>query len=1165
MARIFISHSSRDNAAAMAVSEWLAEQGWNDLFLDLDPHRGLKAGERWQEALKHAAERCQLVLFLVSPAWHDSKWCVAEFLLAKQMNKRIAAAIIEPVDLSDLPSELTAEWQLVDLTAGARDHVSTVRPPPGDESVEVKLSSDGLKRLRIGLAEAGLDARHFAWPPADDPDRSPYRGLKALAAEDAGIFFGRDGQIVLGMDAMRGLREAASPRLMAILGASGAGKSSFMRAGLLPRLTREDRHFLPLPPLRPERAAITGEEGLIAVLEEGLSKASPRPTRAEIRKAIEAGATETAALLKRIGEFGADEDRPTLVLPIDQGEELFAADGAEEAHEFLTLLRELLSDDSVPMIALFTIRSESFEALQSAAELEGVRRVAFDLPPMPRGTYSDVIVGPARRLEGTDRALRIEEQLVERLLADIDQGRGKDALPLLAFTLERLYREHGGDGDLKLEEYEDLGGVAGSIEAAVKQAMKAADTNPDIPRGEAERYALLRRGMIPWLAGIDPETGTPRRRVARLAEIPKDVRPLLQLLVDQRLLATDIARDSGETTIEPAHEALLRQWGLLQTWLEEDSWSLGALDILRTAAREWQANDRDAAWLAHTGGRLEAAETASARPDLAGLLSETERDYLDAARRAETERREAETNRLKKERRLYRMIAGGSVAAALVMGIGAWQIYGLYRTASADKLFWEGMMASASGDNEKSAALLEEARNMGHARAAVMEAMLAKGEGGAGTDDARSAELFQIGADQGDPLAMAGLAELYQTGRGVEQDFAKARALYLQSAEAGNPASWANLADMVLNEHGGEADPALAISYYERGVEAGNSDAMNGLGWVYRHGHGVEADEAKARALFEQGARKGNIKAMNNLADSYIQGFGLEKDYAKALEWSQAAAEQGSDYAMNNVGWIYQNGLGVEVDHERALEHYRQSADLGNADGLNSVATFYENGVAVPQDFAQARRIYQQAADAGQVYAMMNLAGMYYDGRGGEKDLVRVAELSKQAAEGGNTFAYNSLGWLLERGEGVEQDIDAAIHWYGKAAEAGVAQGMYNLGRVHMEGIGVEPDALAGLAYFQQAADNGLSAAHVKLGDIHAEGEVVPADMDKALTHYRTAASMNDPEAMLKLGLMYRDGTGVAADPQAARQWLERAAKAGHPDATAALQQLSAVSGTTAQ
>ena len=85
MARIFISHSSANSAAAIAIRDWMAELGWDDVFLDLDPNRGLKAGERWQEALKRAAERCQLVVFLLSPEWANSKWCLAEFLLASPL------------------------------------------------------------------------------------------------------------------------------------------------------------------------------------------------------------------------------------------------------------------------------------------------------------------------------------------------------------------------------------------------------------------------------------------------------------------------------------------------------------------------------------------------------------------------------------------------------------------------------------------------------------------------------------------------------------------------------------------------------------------------------------------------------------------------------------------------------------------------------------------------------------------------------------------------------------------------------------------------------------------------------------------------------------------------------------------------------------------------
>jgi hypothetical protein len=178
MSRVFLSHSSGNNPEAIALRDWLVSHGWDDLFLDLDPERGLKAGERWQAALKQAAERCELVIFLVSPEWATSKWCLAEFLLAKTLNKRIFGVIIEPTPFADIPTEMTAEWQLVDLTAGTRDYQTTVRPPPGDKTATVAFAKDGLDRLRIGLNEAGLDARYFPWPPENDPDRAPYRGMR---------------------------------------------------------------------------------------------------------------------------------------------------------------------------------------------------------------------------------------------------------------------------------------------------------------------------------------------------------------------------------------------------------------------------------------------------------------------------------------------------------------------------------------------------------------------------------------------------------------------------------------------------------------------------------------------------------------------------------------------------------------------------------------------------------------------------------------------------------------------------------------------------------------------------------------------------------------------------------------------------------------------------
>jgi WD40 repeat protein/tetratricopeptide (TPR) repeat protein len=772
LSRLFISHSSADNAEAVAIRDWLASAGWDDVFLDLDAERGIAAGERWERALNQAASRCEAVLFLISRHWLESRWCLKEFNLARKLNKRLFGVLIEGIPLKELPADLTGAWQLVDLDSG-QDHTQfRVTLPRTHEELHVSFSAEGLTRLRTGLARAGLDPRFFAWPPEHDPNRPPYRGLKALEAEDAGIFFGRDAPIVDALDTLRGLREGAAPRLLVILGASGAGKSSFLRAGLLPRLSRDDRNFLALPVIRPEKAAISGENGLIRALETALAERGFAQSRASLRNAIAGGAERVRLLLAALIEKASiglllDEGaarKPVVVLAIDQAEELFIGDGADEGQALLTLISGLVTGDDPGVIALFTIRSDSYDRLETAKAFEGMRQQALPLLPMPRGAYQTVIEGPAARLKDASRTLTIEPRLTQQLLADIDAGGGSDALPLLAFTLEQLYLDYGGSGALTLANYQAFGGVRGAIEAAVKRALAAADNDARIPRDAEARLTLLRRGLIPWLAGIDPETGSPRRRIARLADIPPEAAPLIQLLVEQRLLATDRivvhdgAAERSEVTIEPAHEALLRQWGLLRGWLEEDLAALTTLEGVKRAARDWAANARHADWLNHAGSRLEDAETIAARPDLANDLSADDRAYLRQCREQEENQRRERLARLEREReeqerqlRDAQALLAANKRTARRTGIGL--VAALVLAALAGWSWW--IAQNAADEARKQTKIAQEQTKIALEKTELAQAQTQRAE-----EAAREAAAQRDRAVQAQSRAMAAVADL---------------------------------------------------------------------------------------------------------------------------------------------------------------------------------------------------------------------------------------------------------------------------------------------------------------------------------------------------------------------------------------------------------------------
>lgn len=645
MGMIFISHSSRNNSEAVAVRDWLVQNGWGptQIFLDLDD---LSGGDRWRQRLDEIGTNCEAVIVCLSDDWIRSPECTREFTHAESRGKPIFPIIVAPI--SDQIPRFVTDLQFVNISDPA-------------------IAETGFEKLKLGLKRAQIGPDHFSWPPASDPKRKPYRGLKALEEADAAIFFGRNAQITAGLDALRQMRSGTPHRVLMIAAASGAGKSSFLQAGLLARLNRDEENFLVLPTWRPGRDALDGKTGLLKSL--GIqSAANAAPALVNRQK-------EIIKRLETLGaEYSAGRAAPTPILPLDQAEELFSADNATAAAAIDLLIETLQEKPDLMVVA--TIRSDSLGRLQADGRI-AEHLSLFSLPPLPISAFKEVIEGPAAL---ANPPIRIDPALIERLIADLDNA---DALPLLAFTLERLIAEFSSDNLIDLDEYESgLGGVSGAINSAVDAAMKRAALDPALPAGRAELEAIARAAFIPWLVQLDEADASPKRRVARVAELPRESHALIRHFVEERLLVSSESR--GEQTYEVSHEAVLRHWRSLASWISDERIALEGLHRILRSAHEWARQDktlssRSADLLVHRGERLRAAEAFLQRSDMAQALRGLPLEYLSACREAENaaleqERQQAERdkNQVARVKRWQRLAAGVLVVGfALLATLGA--------------------------------------------------------------------------------------------------------------------------------------------------------------------------------------------------------------------------------------------------------------------------------------------------------------------------------------------------------------------------------------------------------------------------------------------------------------------------------------------------------------
>jgi WD40 repeat protein/DNA-binding SARP family transcriptional activator len=450
----------------------------------------------------------------------------------------------------------------------------------------------------------------------------PFKGLAAFESSDAEFFCGRD-RIVSELIA----RLAEWP-LVGILGPSGIGKSSLLRAGVLPAL---------------RAGGLPGSSGWRQVL----LRPGKQPVR-ELERALGGDADAMAGLSR--GE--------RLVVAVDQLEELFTVceDEAERA-EFLQWLVAAADDHERRVLVLSTLRADFYGRLSSYPRFaELLSRSHALVGPMDRAELREAIERPAVRA-----GLEVEDGLVDVLVAEVADEPG--SLPLLSTTLLELWQARDGRV-LRLQDYRATGGVR----TGVARIAEAAYTRF---RGGERRTA---RDLL--LALADVGDGAPERRSVQLTEIEgiPGAERVLAALIDARLVTV------GEGTVELSHEALLREWPRYRGWLEEDRVGRQLHAHLRVAATEWHARGRDPADL-YRGARLAAAlEFRSQHP---GRIDRLEREFINASR-LEAER---ETGRQRAQnRRLRALLIGAAVLLVLTVVAGVVAVVGAQRASTDARL-----------------------------------------------------------------------------------------------------------------------------------------------------------------------------------------------------------------------------------------------------------------------------------------------------------------------------------------------------------------------------------------------------------------------------------------------------------------------------------------------
>ncbi|MEB3357712.1 MAG: caspase family protein [Synechococcales bacterium] len=502
-------------------------------------------------------------------------------------------------------------------------------------------------------------------PPAPplDTSKNPYRGLESFDEAQSELFFGRAALT-------KALAQfVAQHPLTVVLGASGSGKSSLVKAGLMPFLRRQGEQdsrqpWQILDSIRPGEAPFKALRN--ALLQKGVPAAVDETT------------ADADLLSRYLAAWCQHHTDRKLLLVIDQFEELITLNRDEpQAEEFLMALVRAIASYPDQLRLVLTLRSDFEPQFQHGALKESWSGARFVVPPMTRAELRESIEEPASHRVMYFQSDDAKQPLVDQLIDEVADMPG--ALPLLSFTLSELYlkylerqdeaKKRGDTIDRAITEadYRDLGGVARSLTRRADQEYEAlvmrsaaAGTEPPSPAPDPAYDRTIRHVMLRMVSVGGGELARRRVPLSELEYPPEQnerVREVIERFLQARLLVKGTDPE-GQPYVEPAHDALVRGWQRLLKWTQEQEEDLLLQRRLTPAAEEWR-NQQKPRFLWNTNPRLDLLKKVLHSDD--SWLNRVETDFV----RRSVGRRNFNTRR------------NWGVAIAVMIGLGTGLVFSL--------------------------------------------------------------------------------------------------------------------------------------------------------------------------------------------------------------------------------------------------------------------------------------------------------------------------------------------------------------------------------------------------------------------------------------------------------------------------------------------------------